>query len=64
VNLELFKAADVMATPVKTVSVNESVQFLANLLLDTNHGGFPVVISEFGFKKTFLGMITRYVKLF
>jgi len=59
VNLELFKAADVMATPVRTVNVNESVQVLANLLLDTNHGGFPVVISEFGFKKTFLGVITR-----
>jgi len=59
VNLELFKAADVMAAPVKTVNVTESVRVLANLLLDTNHGGFPVVISEFGFKKTFLGIITR-----
>jgi CBS domain-containing protein len=48
-----------MATPVKVVNLNESVQVLANLLLDTNHGGFPVVSTGFGFKKTFLGIITR-----
>jgi len=59
-NLELFRAEDVMKSPVRYVGVKENVYTLANLLLDTNHGGFPVVQVGFGFYRTFLGVITRY----
>jgi CBS domain-containing protein len=61
--MELFSAADVMKSPVKYVYVKESVKTLSNLLLDTNHGAFPVVQFGNGFEKTFLGIITRYVRL-
>ncbi|CAL8070215.1 unnamed protein product [Orchesella dallaii] len=59
INLELFRAEDVMKSPVRYVGVKENVYTLANLLLDTNHGGFPVVQVGFGFLRTFLGVITR-----
>jgi chloride channel 7 len=42
-NLELFKARDVMHSPVLTVTPRESVAHLARLLLETTYGGFPVV---------------------
>jgi chloride channel 7 len=58
-NLDLFKVSHIMVTPVRTVNCQESVHYLANVLLDTNHGGFPVVSSEMGFDKTFVGVITR-----
>ncbi|CAG7832930.1 unnamed protein product [Allacma fusca] len=58
-NLDLFKVSHIMATPVHTVRCQESVQVLANVLLETNHGGFPVVSSEMGFERTFMGVITR-----
>lgn len=42
-NLELFKARDVMHRPVITITPRESLSHLARLLLETSHGGFPVV---------------------
>jgi len=42
-NLELFKARDVMHRPVITITPRESMSHLARLLLETSHGGFPVV---------------------
>lgn len=42
-NLELFKARDVMHYPVITITPRETAAHLAHLLLDTTHGGFPVV---------------------
>jgi len=42
-NLELFKARDVMYRPVITITPRESLSHLARLLLETSHGGFPVV---------------------
>lgn len=42
-NLEMFKARDVMHSPVITVTLRESLAHLAHLLLETTHGGFPVV---------------------
>ena len=39
----MYKARDVMHSPVVTVTPRESVAHLAHLLLDTTHGGFPVV---------------------
>eukprot|EP00058_Branchiostoma_floridae_P014365 XP_002599853.1 hypothetical protein BRAFLDRAFT_95543 [Branchiostoma floridae] len=60
VNLELHMARDVMAAPPCIISTRESVANLAHLLLDTPHGGFPVVhSSREGQEKTFYGMITR-----
>ena len=61
-NLDLFDISAVMASPVQCIQSRESVQVLANVLLSTNHGGFPVVRTDLpGFSKTFLGMITRFV---
>lgn len=48
-----------MKGPVQFVGVKENIYNLANLLLDTNHGGFPVVQVGNGFQRTFLGIITR-----
>ena len=42
-NLELFKARDVMQAPVITITPRESLAHIARLLLETTHGGFPVV---------------------
>ncbi|ELU08671.1 hypothetical protein CAPTEDRAFT_215079 [Capitella teleta] len=42
-NLELFKARDVMHCPVITITSRESAAHLSHLLLETTHGGFPVV---------------------
>jgi len=59
VNLELFTAATVMQADVRIVRVKESVRLLANLLLDTNHGAFPVVSNDEGMERTYLGIISR-----
>lgn len=64
VSLELFTSSTVMKSPVQFVGVKESVKFLANLLLDTNHGAFPVVNNDDGMEKTYLGIITRYFQIF
>ncbi|KAK2191553.1 hypothetical protein NP493_51g02024 [Ridgeia piscesae] len=42
-NLECFKARDVMRSPALTITPREAVSHLAHLLLETTHGGFPVV---------------------
>ncbi len=48
-----------MKSPVQYCGVKENIYNLANLLLDTNHGGFPVVQVGNGYNRTFLGIITR-----
>ena len=42
--LELFSASDIMAYPVVTFDLVESVPHIAQTLLDTGHHGFPVVV--------------------
>ncbi|KAL3858585.1 hypothetical protein ACJMK2_008857 [Sinanodonta woodiana] len=59
VNLELYSARDVMASPVITIQTKELVQVLSNLLLNTTHGGFPVVMKGHGEEEYFYGLITR-----
>ena len=58
-NLELFAAKDIMKDDPKVVKVRESVAHLAALLLETPHGGFPVVKTPVSGKTTFFGFINR-----
>ncbi|XP_008113070.2 chloride channel protein C [Anolis carolinensis] len=59
-NLELFAARDVMKRHVRVLRLKENVAFLAQLLADTNHSGFPVVCkSKADQTEVFLGTITR-----
>ena len=60
IQLDLFSAKDVMSSPVVTVHQVESVSSLANVLLTTSHGGFPVV-RECNGENVFYGLITRYI---
>jgi len=61
-NLELFKARDVMHRPVITITPRESLSHLARLLLETSHGGFPVVkYYEKTRHEVAYGLLTRYV---
>ncbi len=55
-NLDLCTAAQVMAAPAKTVRPVERASAVAKLLLDTNHGAFPVVSGD---KGTLEGLIGR-----
>jgi hypothetical protein len=50
-----------MQSPVQIVNVKERLSILANLLLDTNHGAFPVVSNDDLLEQTYLGIITRYI---
>jgi len=60
-NLELFKARDVMHRPVITITPRESLSHLARLLLETSHGGFPVVkYYEKTRHEVAYGLLTRY----
>jgi len=60
-NLELFKARDVMHRPVITITPRESLSHLARLLLETSHGGFPVVkYYEKTRHEVAYGLVTRY----
>ncbi|KAL5021105.1 hypothetical protein ScPMuIL_000260 [Solemya velum] len=59
VNLELFSARDVMSSPVITIHTRELVPVLANLLLNTKHGGFPVIKRGDQGAPFFYGIITR-----
>lgn len=43
-----------------TLTTTESVAKLAQLLLDVNHGGFPVVKTSSKNNKIFYGFINRY----
>ncbi|XP_069777641.1 chloride channel protein C-like isoform X2 [Narcine bancroftii] len=59
-NLELFTAKDIMELQVKVLHLNEKVTKLAELLLETNHGGFPVIYQpEQAQDEVFIGTITR-----
>lgn len=55
-NLELYQSSHVMRHPVQTVFKVEHVSKLAQLILKTNHGGFPVIQKE---TNTYSGLITR-----
>lgn len=61
VNLELFTARQAMATPPVVVHPRESVSGLARLLIDTTHGGYPMVpaVGSMQEENKFLGIITR-----
>ena len=59
--LELYCVRDVMSSPVDTVLEIEKVQHLAELLLCTSHGGFPVVRKTASGHHVFVGLITRCV---
>nr|XP_056710733.1 chloride channel protein D-like [Euleptes europaea] len=59
-NLELFAARDVMKPHVKVLRLKENIAFLAQLLTNTSHSGFPVVYkSKPDQAEVFLGTITR-----
>ena len=49
-----------MSHPVITVQTKELVQVLSNLLLNTTHGGFPVILKGEDDEEHFFGVITRY----
>ena len=48
-----------MATPVVTVHRIAEVSLLADILLSTAHGGFPVVKKDRNGEDVFYGLITR-----
>ncbi|XP_048253453.1 chloride channel protein C-like [Haliotis rufescens] len=57
--LDLFYAKDIMSTPVVRVHQVESVFVIADLLLTTTHGGYPVVKMDRHGQEIFYGLITR-----
>ena len=60
INLELFKVKDVMTREVATLHATESVATLAKVLVDTEHGGFPVVkYDDQSRREVAYGFITR-----
>ena len=64
IDLELFKAADVMRSPVITITSQESLYLLAQILLDTTHNGFPVVdINHDTGDEVVYGLITRSLSI-
>ncbi|XP_062897788.1 chloride channel protein C-like [Mobula hypostoma] len=59
-NLELFTAKDIMELQVKVLHLKEKVSELADLLLETTHGGFPVIYRPaHAQEEVFIGNITR-----
>lgn len=58
-NLDLYKAGDIMSSPVITVQTRESVSVLSTLILNTTHGGFPVISKNKDGSESFFGIITR-----
>ena len=66
-NLELYNAGNVMARPVHTLRRLEKASCVARALLETSHGGFPIVANVNGDgggdtvvgDATFVGLITR-----
>ncbi|ESO89755.1 hypothetical protein LOTGIDRAFT_124505, partial [Lottia gigantea] len=50
--------SDIMVSPVKTIKICESVSSLADLLLHTTYGGFPVVKNNSYGDQVFHGVIT------
>ena len=62
VNLEQFTAGDVMTKNVKTIRAIESVGYLAKLLIETDHGGFPVVTYDEQVRAELMyGLLSRLV---
>ena len=59
----MYCVRDVMSSPVHTVHETEKVQHLAELLLCTPHGGFPVVRKTASGHHVFVGLITRCVRV-
>ena len=60
VNLDLIKVKDVMAKPVYTLHITESLSRLANILITTEHEGFPVIkYSEESKQEVAYGFVTR-----
>ncbi|XP_022809140.1 chloride channel protein A-like [Stylophora pistillata] len=59
INLELFRAGDAMFSPAIVVHKVESVSRLTHLLLDTPHGGYPVVTKTDADHEVFSGLISR-----
>ncbi len=57
-NLELYRAEHVMASPVVTLRKTERVSVVARALVDTSHGGFPVLGKDSD-PEAFAGVITR-----
>ena len=62
-NLELFKAKDVMRFPVITLHIIEPAAHLAHILVDTTHAGFPIVRrDEYTGLQVQHGLLSRYMK--
>ena len=60
--MELWRANDVMVSPVKTIESQVSINKLAKLLLDTNHNSFPVVKYEEDTKSEVVyGLVSRFI---
>ncbi|KAK7492242.1 hypothetical protein BaRGS_00016539 [Batillaria attramentaria] len=59
IKLELYTVKNVMTSPVVTVCERASVQELAAIMLNTCHGGFPVLHIKANGKGRFIGIITR-----
>ncbi|XP_020629537.1 chloride channel protein C-like [Orbicella faveolata] len=59
INLELFRAGDAMSSPAIVVHKIESVERLTRMLLDTPHGGYPVVTKTDVGYEVFSGLISR-----
>ncbi|XP_064648875.1 H(+)/Cl(-) exchange transporter 7-like isoform X2 [Lineus longissimus] len=59
-NLEFYEARHIMRKTIVVLRTKETIQDLANLILNTNYGGFPVVHpdGEYGFEVDY-GYITR-----
>ncbi|XP_041457216.1 chloride channel protein C-like [Lytechinus variegatus] len=61
VNLELYQAKHAMTSPVRTLHPRVSVEEVAKLLIETGHGGYPVIKGgdDPSNKNQFRGIITR-----
>ncbi|CAH3018540.1 unnamed protein product [Porites evermanni] len=59
INLELLKAGDAMSSPAIVVHKIESVSRLTQLLQDTRHCGYPVVVKTDRGDEVFSGLISR-----
>ena len=58
-NLELYTAGNVMNTKIVCLDDKESVQKIADLLLNTTHSGFPVTTKSRHGHQVLAGTITR-----
>ena len=57
-SLELYQARHAMHSPAVVLGVQETVNRLANTLLSTKHGGFPVVRDVVGVER-YSGLVSR-----